>query len=216
LSAPTYALGGPTMHPDELPIRRRAVVGDSRGAIGLALARYGPEVYGFIRHVSRSEEDARDAYGIFCEDLCRGFGGFSWESSFRTWAYTLARHACFRQRHASTKDGAQLDLSAAAEAVEAPVRTETRPYLRTEVKNRFAALRAQLSDEERVLLTLRIDRELAWNDIARVMGETTDGDGDQGEEAVLVTASRLRKKFERTKERLRALAVAEGLLGEQA
>jgi hypothetical protein len=49
------------------------------------------------------------------------------------------------------------------------VRTQTKPYLRTEAKSKLAELRDSLPDEDRTLLVLRIDKGMEWKDLARVM-----------------------------------------------
>jgi DNA-directed RNA polymerase specialized sigma24 family protein len=69
--------------------------------------------------------------------------------------------------------------------------------LDTGIKDRMAALRAELSPEDQTLLTLRVDRDLPWGDVADIL--------DEAEPA-------LRKRFERLKLRLRELARTHGLL----
>ena len=65
----------------------------------------------------------------------------------------------------------------------------------------YASIRAELPEEEQTLLVLRVDRNLAWRDIACVLlGEAADADEIQRK------AATLRKQFERVKERLRELA----------
>jgi RNA polymerase sigma-70 factor (ECF subfamily) len=71
-------------------------------------------------------------------------------------------------------------------------------YLRSEAKRRLEDLRAALDEEDRTLLILRVDRRMHWRDIAQVMA---DGVVDEGE--LVRTAAKLRKRFERIKERLR-------------
>jgi RNA polymerase sigma-70 factor (ECF subfamily) len=65
------------------------------------------------------------------------------------------------------------------------------------------ALRETLTPEEQTLLHLRIDQALSWDEIALVFGK----DGSS------VEAATLRKRFERLKERLAALARERGLVG---
>jgi RNA polymerase sigma-70 factor (ECF subfamily) len=64
-------------------------------------------------------------------------------------------------------------------------------------------LREQLDPEEHELLLLRLDRGLAWKDIARILG---------GDDDVDARASALRKRFERAKQRLKKLAIEHGLI----
>jgi DNA-directed RNA polymerase specialized sigma24 family protein len=61
----------------------------------------------------------------------------------------------------------------------------------------LALLRAELTDEEQELLTLRIDRELEWEEIAAILD---------------ATSAALRKRFERLIPRLEQMARERGLL----
>ena len=79
--------------------------------------------------------------------------------------------------------------------------------MRTDVKDRFAALRETLSPEEQSLLVLRVDRELSWDDVARIM---YDGDDDNDEELKRHTTN-LRQRFRQLKIRLEEWAKNEGL-----
>ena len=90
------------------------------------------------------------------------------------------------------------------------VRSETATYLRTEVKDRVAALRERLTADERMLLSLRVDRELDWNDLVRVLH---DGGEPLEDEALRREAAKMRKRFQSLKAKLGELARREGLLG---
>jgi RNA polymerase sigma-70 factor (ECF subfamily) len=201
------------MERDEAAILKKLDEGHRESAMSLALTLYGPEVYGFVRNLMRDDAEAEDAYATFCEDMWKGLAAFRGESSFRTWAYTLARHACERHRRRvdRARPGPTTDVADLASALRAGTRSETRPYLRSEMKIRVAALRSKLASDDRTLLTLRIDRDMAWNDIALVM---ITPEGERDERAVLAMAAVCRKRFERAKARLRKLAFADGLLAE--
>ena len=89
------------------------------------------------------------------------------------------------------------------------VRTQTVEFLRTEKRTRLQALRDALPEEDRMLLVLRVDRQLAWNELARILGEGGEGLDAQ---ALGREAARLRKRFQLVKDRLRELAKKEGLI----
>jgi RNA polymerase sigma-70 factor (ECF subfamily) len=78
------------------------------------------------------------------------------------------------------------------------------------VKDRWREVREALAPEDRVLLVLRVDRELAWADIARV----TLGDVEPERAALAKETVRLRKRFQLLKQHLRARARAAGLIGD--
>jgi RNA polymerase sigma-70 factor (ECF subfamily) len=95
-----------------------------------------------------------------------------------------------------------IPLSLAPE-VAAVVRTMTSEILRTDVKDEFRVLREQLDTDDHELLLLRVERKLAWKDIARILG---------GDDDIDARAATLRKRYERVKERLRKLAKQHGLI----
>ena len=142
------------------------------------------------------------------EDLWKGIGAFDGRSSLRTWFYTIARHAASRSRRSPhRRPGRHEPLSAASDVAER-IRSQTVPHLRTEAKDKLAAIREALDPEDRALLVLRIDRAMDWNDVARVL----DPDGSTSAEALSRTTARLRKRFERVKEEIRVRAIATGLI----
>lgn len=184
--------------------------GDARGAAARAVEGYGPEVLGFLVSLLRDEHDASEAFSQACEDLWVGFGRFEGRSSVRTWFYVLARHAAARLRRSpERRAGFRADLRAAEHLVQR-IRSETLPHLRTEMKDRLVALRATLSEEERALLVLRIDRDMGWRDIAQVLSV---GQG-LGDAAVDREAARLRKRFQVLKKTIRERATEAGLLAD--
>lgn len=194
----------------EAELKTLCQAGDHRAATTLTIERYGPEILGYLVAVARTESDATDAFSLFSEDLWRGITGFRWEASMRTWAYTLARNALRRLVRTPERRARKVPLSRASEVMNMAerVRTETMQYLRTEVKDQVAELRAELDPEDQTLFVLRISRQMSWNEIARVMGEDPDASDDDLKKA----SARLRKRFERAKNTLAELARARGIV----
>ncbi len=187
----------------EHDIRARAEAGEYGDAVTIALRGYGPEVLGYLVAIARNDSDAGDAFSLFCEDVWRGLPRFRWASSFRTWAYTLARHAHFRLGRDPERRRIKVEIANSPELAElaVEVRTTTMLALRTAAKSKMTLLRDKLEPDDRTLLILRIDRRLSWQEIARVMAEE-----EPSEAEITRTAATLRKRFERVKERLRKLA----------
>lgn len=179
-------------------------------ATAAALRGYGPELIEYLVATGRSEVDGSDAFAELSVDLWRGLPSFRWEASLRTWCYTLARHALARVKRAPERRRAvALESGQLADLAE-QIRSRTVTHLRTDVKHRVRALRERLSPEDQSVLVLRVDRDLPWRDIARIMAD----EGEALAEADLVRrAAALRKRFERIKGDLRELARAEGLGG---
>jgi RNA polymerase sigma-70 factor (ECF subfamily) len=174
----------------------------------LIVSSYGPEVLGFLTTLARNEADANDAFAQACEDLWKGLPKFQLRASHKTWFYTLARHALSRLWRSPAVRRCQ-QLSAVSELAER-IRSETAPYLRSEVKDGVAAIRAELSAEDRALLVLRVDRGMAWDEVARVMLESHETDTDTD---ILRVTARLRKRFQSVKETIRKRALQMGLAG---
>lgn len=181
--------------------------GDVRQATKLVIEAFGGEVFGYVASLLKDVDLAADAFSAACESVLTGISGFRGQSSLRTWFYAIARHAAYLEARRERRGRGTSALLLEAD-LEAPIRTATATFRKTEVKESIARLRASLSEEERELLLLRVDRRLSWNEIAVVQ---LGGDAG-GEDAVKVTAARCRKQFERAKQKLRKLAEQEGLV----
>jgi RNA polymerase sigma-70 factor (ECF subfamily) len=195
-------------------IRRHRDGGELQRAAAVAIEGYGPEIFGFLVALHRGEEDAAEVFSRFTERLWRGLPGFDWQCSFRTWAYTIARNLSVTYRREARRHArVQVPLSGVRElsALEQKIRSETVSYLRTQRKTRIAALRESLPAEDQALLVLRIDKQLAWIDLARVM--RSEDDGAPLDQAVLKReAARLRKRFQLIKDKLYQLGRQQGLV----
>ncbi len=197
----------------EARVRACHAAADLEGAVTLALELYGGELYGFLHALARDEDLAAEAFATFAEDLWKGMPKFRWESSLRTWTYALARNALHRVRrdpHRRAERNVPLSqLEALHTSLAAVVRSVTRPYLQTDIKDRFAVLREQLDPDDHALLILRIDRRMSWRDIARAMPGEAAGEAS---ESLDRRAATLRKRFERAKAMLKELAQESGIL----
>lgn len=198
----------------EREIRHHLERGEHATAAGLAVRGHGAEIFGFLRALHRDEDDAAEVFAHFSERLVRDLPTFRWGSSFRTWAYALARHASLNyRRDAGRRDRKQRPLPEGSElsAIVEQARSETASYLRTERRARFTALRESLPPEDQELLVLRVDRGLSWNDLALVLhGEAST----PTEDGLKREAARLRKRFQLLKARLLALGREAGVIGE--
>lgn len=185
---------------------------DFEAAATLALQGYGNEILSFLSARLRSASDGQEAFSMFAEDLWNGLPSFAWRCSMRTWAYTLARNAASRYASAPhNRPQRNLTLSSPgriSELVER-VRSATHIHQRTDIKDKFRALRERLEQDDQMLLILRIDRDMAWRDIAIAMS----GDANLDDDGIAKESARLRKTFERVKAELKRMAEEEGLLG---
>ncbi len=181
-------------------------------ATSLAIERLGPEIMGFLMNLTRDETEASEAFSDFCEDLWRGLPSFRGEASFRTWAYTLARHALARHRRDPfRRRRVGLAQHPALAELETRVRTSTLQYLKSEVREAVTRLRERLKPDEQALLVLRVDRSMSFQDIAVVLSG-----GPLEEPERRKRAASLRKRFERLKVKLQEMAEDEGLVRRKA
>ncbi|MBK9260423.1 MAG: sigma-70 family RNA polymerase sigma factor [Polyangiaceae bacterium] len=195
-------------------VRRRLESGDIEGATSVALRAYGPEIFEFVAALHRNDADASEVFSLFAEKFWRNLKSFRWDASLRTWSYAVARSVSLDYRRAEKRRAARivpLPDASMLSAIEAEVRTATQSFLRTERRDRFAELRAQLPPDEQELLMLRVDRQLAWDELAVVLHG--DGSPPLEGEAKKRVAARLRKRFQHVKEKLYEMGRREGLVG---
>jgi RNA polymerase sigma-70 factor (ECF subfamily) len=176
--------------------------GDLSGAATEALRGYGPQVLGYLTAVLRDEDDAHDVFSQFAEDLWRGLPGFRRESSIRTWAFRLAWHAASRYARDPYRRRHRPILTTEASKIAEQVRSTMSTYAPGGRADRLLKLRESLDREEQTLLILRVDKAMAWEDVAEVLR----ADGEPA------TPAALRKRFERLKEKLGRLAREQGLI----
>jgi len=202
---------GAASAPDESAIRTPWEAGDMNAAANAAIGQIGHEIFRYLAGILGDPDIADEAFSAFCERVWSSMPRFEWRCSFRTWAYVIARRACSdvvrvqgrrRRRHTSLSESR-------VSAIEHQVRTATLPLLKTEGRSALERLRDDLPHEDKMLLILRVDRGLAWEDLARV-----SLDKEQSTDAeVRRESARLRKRFQLVKERLRERARQAGLIG---
>ena len=187
----------------EAAIRAAADAGRWDQAAELALRAYGQELLEYLIATARSEADGEDAFSVFTERMWRGLPGFRWQASARTWCYTVARRALAEIKRSGPARRARLHAplsqSPGLAAAAADVRTRTVTFLRSAARDALAEVRDALDPEDQELLILRIDRKLAWREVAEIM--TADETLDP--EALERRTAALRKRFEKLKGKLR-------------
>ncbi len=82
--------------------------------------------------------------------------------------------------------------------------------MQTGPKTELRTLREKLSENDQLLLILRVDRDLSWEEVARALAEEQDADPSPREIAAL------RKRFERLKDKLKSEAEKAGLWKDRA
>jgi RNA polymerase sigma-70 factor (ECF subfamily) len=168
---------------------------------------YGPEILRYLASLMRApDDDLAEVFAMFCEDVVRGLPDFRFQSSVRTWSYTVARHARARFDRGNRRRGRRITLPDQLDEIVAKVQTRTATYLRTDAKERLAQARAELPPESQEILALRVDRQLGWRDIAVILA----GDEPLDADALRRREQALRKRFETIKRQLRTAMIPPG------
>jgi len=179
--------------------------GDYEDAATFGLRHYGDEILGYLVGVARDGSIADEAFSVFCEHLWRGLPGFRGDASFRTWAYTLARHALHRVRRDPSRGSARnvpLSCSPELDAMVESLRMTSLLH-RQRRRDELTQLRRQLDVDDQTLIILRVDRGLSWSEIAKIM---LDGEDAESESARV----KLRKRFQRATTSLKQLVDRQG------
>jgi RNA polymerase sigma-70 factor (ECF subfamily) len=175
--------------------------GEIDEAATAAIQGYGPPVLGFLCMLL-PEDDARDVFSTFAENVWRGLASFRGECTVRAWSYRLAWHAASRYRRDPYRRRKERLPTTAASRLAASMTLQASALGSLRRHERLGKIREQLDPEERTLLALRIDKELDWGEIATVLSA----------EGLPVSAVTLRKRFARLKQKLERLARREGFL----
>jgi RNA polymerase sigma-70 factor (ECF subfamily) len=181
-------------------LKALVAAGEYERATEKAIRLYGPELVGWLCSVLPSEADAQDAFSRASVELWKSLRRFDGRCSVRTWCYMLARHAAVRVRNRRAEQEVLVSQMPSIVGVVSHVWSTTK-HNRAAAADVYTQIRNELDEEDQVLLVLRVDKDLAWRDIAQVLlGE------DAATDELQRKAAALRKQFERVKERLKALA----------
>lgn len=185
----------------EAAVRADLAANDPSSAVTRIVRELGPELFSYLVAVARDEQVAEEAFGRFGEMLWRGLASWSGEA-LRGWSYAVARSALSRERR-NRKRSRLLLTESPLQQLAIETRDVTEAYRRTTIKDAVRELRDQLKPADLELLVLRVDRRLRWKEIAAILAPEAE---------VGATVARLRKRFQRTTERLEQLAREAGLL----
>jgi RNA polymerase sigma factor (sigma-70 family) len=199
----------------EIDVREAHERGDVHAMTATLIEGYGGEIYGFLVTAHGNFSDADDVFSSFGVALWRSLERFDMRCAGRTWAYRVARAASADHFRAATRRReSPLHPSAELSALVVRVRTATASHLKTERKTELQRLREELDPDDRALLVLRVDRRLAWKDLALVfLTERSVDDASPPDEGSLAReAARLRQRFQTIKRRLREMGRERGLI----
>jgi RNA polymerase sigma-70 factor, ECF subfamily len=171
-------------------------------AVTETVRSYGEELLGYLTGVLRDPSAAEETFADVCEDLWKGIDSFRRECSMRTWAYRLALSRVRRFKESAYVRRVRQFESEELSLLVDSVRSMTSVLYEQARQSAVQRFRDSLDAEEQTLLSLRLDRGLSWREVAHVFA---------GDEIDLDEAA-VRKRFERIKGKLRAMAVKDGLI----
>lgn len=183
---------------DEKKLIERVLAGD-HDAFAQLVEAYEDKVYNLCLRMCSDREDARDLAQEAFLKAWRGLRFYKQEAAFSTWLYRLTSNVCIdylrqKKRHAAVsltvpdEEEVQLD-------VPDPAPTPEQQAFSTETKEAVAAAMAQLEEDFRLVLTLRVVEELSYDEIA----EITD-----------LKVGTVKSRIARAREKLRKLLLQSG------
>jgi RNA polymerase sigma-70 factor (ECF subfamily) len=168
-------MSGPPPEPDDREIARRALEGDER-AFALIVRRYQGGIYNLALRMVRDSELARDlAQDVFIR-VHRSLRKYDPAYPFSSWIYRVATNLCIDHLRKRKIETVSLDAPSASGAEGSPTRDvadESQDPSRDFEASRRAALLeealAKLPESHRIVLLLRHQRDLSYEEIARVL-----------------------------------------------
>lgn len=182
-------------------VHKLGAEGDWEGASALALAELGPEIFGFLTALHPPPGDARLVFEKFSERLSRRLPTFDWTCSLRTWAYKQARQTSLDFRPGTEPT---VELEGGVSRVIGQVLRATGVVHSPEVDSN----RAALTPDERVLILLRVDKKLTWDELVVVLHDDVPPD----EQARAAAVATLKSQFRIAKDKLVAVAATMGIV----
>ncbi len=185
----------------EEQVAKLLAAGDAKGATTIVLRAHGLAAHRLLFAILGDPTLADDAHALFAEWVWRGIGSYRGLSSLRAWCFGVAAHAARRVREEPWRRRARRLSTTGAAALVARQAPSSQPAA-DDLERGLAAVRAELSDSERTLLVLRLDRSLGWREIEQILRELGDPS----------SAPALRKRYERLRSKLAQMLKDRGLL----
>jgi RNA polymerase sigma-70 factor, ECF subfamily len=177
-------------------VRSLNAAGQGSAAATEVIQALGPDILRYLRSLLQDEEEAADAFSRFAENLWRALPGLQSREPVRTWAFHVAWQAALDLRN-----GSKRHRPGEASAVAAQVRTMTVVRAARKI-DKLSRLREALDPQEQSILSLRLDQQFSWEEIAEIL--SLDGEP--------VEASTVMARYGQIRERLAAMAREQGIL----
>lgn len=157
---------------DERKLIQQVLDGDHEAFAQLVEA-YEDKVYNLCLRMCADREDARDLAQEAFVKAWRGLRFYKQEAAFSTWLYRLTSNVCIdflrqKKRRAAisltTADDEELQID-----IPDPAPTPEQQAINQQTKASVSSAMAQLDEEFRLVLTLRVVEERSYDEIAEIM-----------------------------------------------
>ena len=175
---------------DELA--RRALAGDKRSLEALA-AELKDDIYGLAMRMLSYPADAEDATQDILIQIITHLSQFRGESSFRTWAWSIATRHLMSRRKGARESFVNFDL------IEQMIRAgdNAGPDTHEDAEAAILAEEVKIGCTGAMLVALDRDQRIAW-----VLSEIVGLEGAEAARVLSISSATYRKRLERARKRL--------------
>jgi len=171
-SQPRRAVGPPDGVERELT--RALADGDFRAAAHEIVRLYADEIYRFCVHAIGNRPDGEDLAQDVLGEACRCISRFRGRSTVRTWLYRIAWHKVYdqRKRYSRQPNLVPIDGLVTSEMVRLSAGRDQpdEAVVASQRHKQVARALRRLSQDDRLILFLRIGQDLPYSEIAGVLG----------------------------------------------
>lgn len=157
---------------DEKKIIAEVLDGNDEAFAQLVQA-YEDKVYALCLRMCSDREDAKDLAQEAFLKAWRGLRFYKQEAAFSTWLYRLTSNVCIDYLRQKKRRSAVSFVTADEENeqpdIPDPTPTPEQQIIDAQTKEQVADAMAQLEEEFRLVLTLRVVEELSYDEIAEIM-----------------------------------------------
>ena len=158
---------------EEKALIHQVLDGDHEAFAGL-VNKYERQVYSLCLRMVENPEDARDLAQESFLKAWRGLRFYKFESAFSTWLYRLTSNVCIDfLRQQKRKPAVSLTVGEEEDTeleIRDPEPLPEERLIHKDDRSAVASAMAQLEEEFRVILTLRVVNDLPYEQIAEILG----------------------------------------------
>ena len=146
---------------------------DLRQGFKLLMDRFQEPIYGYVRRLLVSHEDAQDALQETFVRVYRSWHTFRGDSSLSTWIYRIATNESLRILEARKREAHLTDEAMQNELIGKLMDTEYVDY-DDGMAVKFQAAVLSLPEKQRLVFNFRYYDELGYDEIARILDTKVD------------------------------------------